>query len=191
MMQTTAVAMSGGVDSSAAALLLLGRMLDYFQRCDRPLDRLEALILTAICRFRMGCEDWRAYFAQALELGAQYGYVSVFAREGAALLPLLERVEHKNGNPACWERILSGAVTQAGYYGWYLSPFCGPASPLTQKERMVLRLIGQNKSNEEICALMDIKLPTVKTHIHNLLRKLNVSNRNQLQGAAERLKLSY
>lgn len=173
-----------------AALLLLGRMLDYFQRCDRPLDRLEALILTAICRFRMDREDWREYFAQALELGAHYGYVSVFAWEGAALLPLLERGEHKNLDPTYWERILSGAVTQAGHYERYLRPFCVPASPLTQKERMVLCLIRQNKNNEEICALMNIKLPTVKTHVHNLLRKLNVSNRNQLQGAAERLKLS-
>lgn len=172
-----------------AALLLLGRMLDYFQRCDRPLDRLEALILTAICRFRMSCEDWREYLAQALELGARYGYVSVFAREGTALLPLLECGGYKNLNPAYWERILSGTVTQAGYYGRYLRPFCAPISPLTQKERMVLRLISQNKNNEEICALMNIKLPTVKTHVHNLLRKLNVSNRNQIQRAAEWLKL--
>lgn len=172
-----------------AALLLLGRLLDCFQRCDRPLDRLEALILTAVCRSRMGCEDWRGYLAQALELGARYGYVSVFAREGAALLPLLERYGHGDTDPAYWERILSGTVTQAGHYGRYLMPSCAPAGPLTQKERMVLRLICQGKSNEDICTLMDIKLPTVKTHVHNLLRKLNVSSRNQVQGAAEWLKL--
>lgn len=171
-----------------AALLLLGRMTDYFQRCGRTLDRLEALILTAICRSRMGCEDWREYLAQALELGARYGYVSVFAREGAALLPLLERGGGQNADPAYRERILSGAVAQAGYYGRYLRPFCIPASPLTQKERMALCLIRQGRSNEEICALMNIKLPTVKTHVHDLLRKLNVSNRHQLQRAAERLK---
>lgn len=172
-----------------AALLLLSRLLDYFQRCNRPLDRLETLILIAICRFRMGCNDWREYLTQALELGARYGYVSVFAREGAALLPLLERGGHENLDPAYWDRILSGTVTQAGYYGRYLRPFCIPVGPLTQKECVVLRLISQNKSNEEICALMNIKLPTVKTHVHNLLRKLNVSNRNQVQEAAKWLKL--
>lgn len=173
-----------------AALLLLSRLLDYFQHCNRPLDRLETLILIAICRFRMGCNDWREYLAQALELGARYGYVSVFAREGAALLPLLERGGHENLDPAYWDRILSGTVTQAGHYGRYLRPLCIPVGPLTQKERMVLRLISQNKNNEEICALMNIKLPTVKTHVRNLLRKLNVSNRNQLQEAAKRLKLT-
>lgn len=172
-----------------AALLLLSRLLDYFRRCNRPLDRLETLILIAICRFRMDCNDWREYLTQALELGAQYSYVSVFAREGAALLPLLERGGHENLDPAYWERILSGTVTQAGYYDRYLGPFCAPVGPLTQKERMVLRLISQNKSNEEICTLMNIKLPTVKTHVHNLLRKLNVSNRSQVQEAAKRLKL--
>ena len=172
-----------------AALLLLSRLLDYFQRSGRTLDRLETLILTAVCRFRMDCEDWRDYLAQALELGARYGYVSVFTREGAALLPLLERGGHKNINTAYRERVLSGAVTQAGYYGRYLAPFCAPISPLTQKERTVLRLICQNKSNEEIGRFMNIKLPTVKTHVHNLLTKLNVSSRNQVRGAAERLKL--
>lgn len=172
-----------------AALLLLSRLLDYFQRCSRPLDRLETLIQIAICRFRMGCNDWRKYLTQALELGARYGYVSVFAREGAALLPLLERGEHKSFDPAYWDRILSGTVTQAGYYDRYLRPLRTPIGSLTQKERMILRLISQNKSNEEICALMNIKLPTVKTHVHNLLRKLNVSNRNQVQEAAIWLKL--
>ncbi|MDE6590493.1 MAG: hypothetical protein K2K53_09180, partial [Oscillospiraceae bacterium] len=144
-----------------AALLLLSRLLDYFQRCKRPLDRLEALILTAICRFRMDCSDWNAYLTQALELGARYGYVSVFAREGAALLPLLECAGRKNFDSAYWDRILSGTVTQAGYYNRYLSPLCASIGLLTKKERMVLCLISQNKSNGEICALMNIKLPTV------------------------------
>lgn len=171
------------------ALLLLGRLLDYFRRGSRPLDRLETLILTAVCRFCMGCGDWEAYLAQALELGERYGYVAVFAREGAALLPLLECGGHNVQNPAYRERILAGAVEQAGYYGRTPASFRAPASPLTQKERTVLRLISQNKSNEEICGLMNIKLPTVKTHVHNLLRKLNVSNRNQARRAAEQLNL--
>ena len=172
-----------------AALLMLGRLLDGFRRYNRPLDLLEAVILTAICRFRMGCEDWREHLTRALELGGRYGYTAVFTREGAALLPLLERFGRSGAAPACWDRILSGTVTQAGYYGRYLQPPAVLASPLTPKELMVLRLIGQNKSNEEICALMNIKLPTVKTHVRSLFKKLNAASRSEVRSAAKQLGL--
>lgn len=172
-----------------AALLLLGRILDDSRRCARPLDMLETLILVSICRYRMQSEDWREHFANALELGAKYGYVAVFAREGAALLPLLERCEQKTAPPAYWEKILSGTVVQAGYYGQYLQPLDTPPARLTQTETMILRLISQNKSNGEICSLLHIKLPTAKTHVHNLFIKLKVSSRAEARNAARRLGL--
>ena len=171
------------------ALLLLGRMLDYSQRYSRPLDMLETLILISICRYRMGSEDWRKHFAAALELGAKYGYVAVFVREGAALLPLLERYNHKSVKPDYWEKILSGAVVQAGYYSQYLQPLDSLLTRLTQTETLILRLISQDKSNEEICALLDIKMPTAKTHVRNLFKKLKVSSRIEAQKTAKRLGL--
>lgn len=172
-----------------AALLLLGRVLDYTQRYDRPLDMLETLILISICRYRMENEDWREHFTRALELGAKYGYVAVFTREGAALLPLLKYYDRKAVEPDYWAKILSGTVAQAGYYSQYLQPLDSLLAHLTQTETMILRLISQDKSNEDICALLDIKLPTAKTHIRNLFKKLRVSSRAQAQKAAKRLGL--
>ena len=172
-----------------AALLLLGRMLDYTRRYARPLDMLETLILISICRYRMENEDWREHFTRALELGAKYGYVAVFSREGAALLPLLEHYDHRAVSPDYWEKILSAAVLQAGFYSQYLQPLDNPLTCLTQTETMILRLISQDKSNEEIGSLLDIKLPTVKTHVRNLFKKLKVSSRAEAQKAAKRLGL--
>ena len=171
------------------ALLLLGRVLDYTRRYARPLDMLETLILISMCRYRMENEDWREHFAAALKVGRKYGYVAAFTREGAALLPLLERYDHKSVKPDYWEKILSGAVVQAGYYSQYLQPLDNLLTHLTQTETMILRLISQDKRNEEICALLDIKLPTVKTHVRNLFKKLKVSSRAEAQRAAKRLGL--
>jgi len=171
------------------ALLLLGRVLDYTRRYARPLDMLETLILISMCRYRMENEDWREHFAAALKVGRKYGYVAAFTREGAALLPLLERYDHKSVKPDYWEKILSGAVVQEGYYSQYLQPLDNLLTHLTQTETMILRLISQDKSNEEICALLDIKLPTVKTHVRNLFKKLKVSSRAEAQRAAKRLGL--
>ena len=47
-----------------AALLLLGRILDYTQRYARPLDMLETLILISICRYRMESEGGQQYAYQ-------------------------------------------------------------------------------------------------------------------------------
>ncbi|MDE7260843.1 MAG: LuxR C-terminal-related transcriptional regulator [Oscillospiraceae bacterium] len=172
-----------------SALLLLGRMLDYTQRYARPLDMLETLVLISICRYRMENGDWREHFARALKLGAKYGYVAVFTREGAALLPLLEQYHHEAVKPGYWERILSGTVVQAGYYGQYLQQPDDLLSRLTQAETMILRLICQDKSNKDICTLLHIKLPTVKTHVRNLFKKLKVRSRAEAQKAAKRLGL--
>ncbi len=53
---------------------------------------------------------------------------------------------------------------------------CGPQS-LTRREREVLTLVQQGLTNQEIAASLVIELGTVKNHVHNILRKLNVSSR--------------
>ena len=169
------------------ALLLLSRILDYARRHRRPLDMLEALILIAICRFRMRCADWQTHLSHAFALGLRYRYTAVFSREGAALLPLLQSFDHSSIAPAYWEQILEGTVIQAGYYGRYLQPLNSPH--LTRKELMVLRLVSQNKTNAEISSLMNIKLPTVKTHLYSLYKKLEITNRGAAGEAARQLGL--
>lgn len=50
---------------------------------------------------------------------------------------------------------------------------------LTKREREVLALIGDGKTNREIGEELFIGLKTVKTHVSNVLGKLQVSDRTQ------------
>jgi NarL family two-component system response regulator LiaR len=50
---------------------------------------------------------------------------------------------------------------------------------LTNREREVLQLIAQGKSNQEIATELFITLKTVKTHVSNILAKLEVDDRTQ------------
>jgi DNA-binding NarL/FixJ family response regulator len=50
---------------------------------------------------------------------------------------------------------------------------------LTPREREVLSLIGKGLSNQEIADRLFIERGTVKNHLHNILKKLNASNRKE------------
>lgn len=66
-----------------------------------------------------------------------------------------------------------------------------PHSPeeLTEREVDVLRLLAQGKSNKEIAYALSIGEKTVKTHVSNILSKLNVSSRTQAALHAVRIGL--
>src|SRR4030043_165729 len=51
---------------------------------------------------------------------------------------------------------------------------------LTQREREVIRLVALGRNNREIALELCISEKTVKTHISNLLGKLNLEHRTQL-----------
>jgi NarL family two-component system response regulator LiaR len=60
---------------------------------------------------------------------------------------------------------------------------------LTERELEVLRLLAQGQSNKEIAYKLSIGEKTVKTHVSNILAKLNVSSRTQAALYAARIGL--
>ena len=50
---------------------------------------------------------------------------------------------------------------------------------LTDRELEVLNLIGQDLTNQEIAERLVIEVGTVKNHVHNILKKLKVRNRDE------------
>ena len=51
---------------------------------------------------------------------------------------------------------------------------------ITERERDVIRLVAQGRSNHDIAQELVISEKTVKTHISNILSKLNLQDRTQL-----------
>lgn len=52
-----------------------------------------------------------------------------------------------------------------------------PATSLTARQRQVLSLIAQDKSNDEIAEELFIEVGTVKNHVHRILQKLGARDR--------------
>jgi NarL family two-component system response regulator LiaR len=53
------------------------------------------------------------------------------------------------------------------------------SEPLTERETEVLKLIARGKANKQIARELFVAISTVKTHVNNLYRKLDVSSRTQ------------
>jgi DNA-binding NarL/FixJ family response regulator len=54
-----------------------------------------------------------------------------------------------------------------------------PAAELTDREREILRMVAAGKANKRIAAELTISERTARTHVSNILRKLNLSSRTQ------------
>ena len=54
-----------------------------------------------------------------------------------------------------------------------------PIDELTSREKEVLTLVAKGSSNQKIAETLYVREVTVKTHLNNIFKKLNVSNRTQ------------
>lgn len=57
---------------------------------------------------------------------------------------------------------------------------------LTRREREVLRLVAEGGSNKHVAATLFITEQTVKYHLQNAFRKLDVANRTEASAWAHR-----
>ena len=55
-----------------------------------------------------------------------------------------------------------------------------PYDALTDRERQVLKLVAEGRSNKEVAAALDISVKTAMTHREHGMKKLNLHNRTDL-----------
>ena len=171
---------------SDAALMTLSPLEPYIQNCVRHIDGIHLNVLTALALHRNKDEAWRQRLADALDTAAGFRFIRTVSGYGAAILPLLEELKW-DGNTKWNRRLMADVRAQAAFYPYYLQPRLAPSEELTPAELQILHLICADKSNAEIGQIMDIKLPTVKTHVSHILDKLSVKRRSEAKTAAKKL----
>lgn len=124
-----------------------------------------------------------------LEAGAA-GYVPHTAT-GAQMAEILRGVTEGKSplaptvGTALVERMHELLALQQQRVGADLLENCPDLNTLTMREREILTLIRRGASNQDIAGELMIELGTVKNHVHNILKKLNVTRRDQAASYAD------
>ncbi|MCU7907104.1 MAG: helix-turn-helix transcriptional regulator [Candidatus Thiodiazotropha sp. (ex Epidulcina cf. delphinae)] len=121
------------------------------------------------------CKPKRFASMETIEGGFVFCQTSRLGRDFASCLFLEDRLEVLSEMKKVLELIiphLLHLIEDLQDVGFILSQ-------LTEREKEVLRWIGEGKSNWEIGRILDITERTAKYHISNILTKLNLVNRVQ------------
>ena len=114
-----------------------------------------------------------------IEAGAS-GYVS----QEASLADMLETIDAvSQGQTPCSPQVAASVLARieelAGQRESRSVRAVGLPVQLTPRESEVLQLVASGLRNKEIAQRLDIKLPTVKNHVHKILDKFQVKHRRE------------
>ncbi len=149
---------------------LLRHALDRSVRARDLPRQLELLAFLAWLELQTGQEvAARATLAQAEALAARTGYVRVLLD-----IPPLAALSAAGQQPA--------DQTSA-------APLAGERPLLTAQEQAVLSLLVEDRTYEQIAEALTVSINTVRTHVKNIYRKLDVRRRDQAIQQAQALRL--
>ena len=118
----------------------------------------------------------RALLSEALDAGARG-----FVLKEAPLVDLVRAVKQVAAGDTYVDPVLAGVLVSA--------QMTKKLPQLTQREREVLRLLADGRSNEEIGKELGISPETVRTHVRKAMAKLDADTRTQAVATALRQSL--
>lgn len=181
------------------AASLIERLLWMSQREGRQSDTIRLLTHKSLLLAKRGnILQSMHVIEEALSLAEPAGFIRTFLDEGEPLLRLLRRyVEARQSQHYLQTRKVSLSYVKQliGLFPIELTADVGgecnvgAAWSLTAKEMEVMQLLHRGMSNKEIAAALSVSLSTVKTHVNNIYRKLQVNSRILAIQRAAQLKL--
>ena len=173
------------------ALTLITRILAAAEEVNWTNETIKCLVLQALALQAMNIdEEALQALIKALHLAMPAGYIRTFLDEGAPMAYLLTGVRHQADidlqMAAYIDRLL---VKLDGTAKTLVAKAASPSTsdlntgspylvePLTEREIDVLRLLKSGLTSTEMAVELYLSVHTVRTHIKNIYRKLDVNRR--------------
>lgn len=175
------------------ALHLLDKLYVLLSKEDRLRDRIKVVIMQSVTLYGLGQKEAALdRLETALHLAEPEGYLRSFMDEGPVMAEMLSvYLKVQQGS-----RLRNANRVSLAYARQLLLAMTVPANEerlsrevLTEQEIRVLTSIADGLSNKEIADRLSITRETVKSHIKNVYRKLEVNNRVQALQRAKELEI--
>lgn len=156
------------------------------QSADYPASTLYAQVLLALAYHReQHSEAADQQLKQALRVAESESARLPFLSADSSILTLLQAIPDTHPSSAFVQALTAQCHSLRGHTQRF-DP-TAPATPLSNRERCVLELVAEGLSNQDISERLFISLHTVKTHLRNILQKLDVRSRTQAVSRARAL----
>ncbi|WP_045235121.1 LuxR C-terminal-related transcriptional regulator [Deinococcus pimensis] len=163
----------------------LAALLPDAERQGRGEHQLEAHLLLSVAHHELGdTVNAHRHLTSALHLGRRWGYLRHFIDEGPIMRELLRG--HAGGAAAPHHAFVHDLLNAFDGHTATGHPTASSTVPaettgaaLSVRERQVLQLLARGLSNDDIARHLGVSLPTVKSHVRNLMKKLQTRNRTQ------------
>ena len=172
-----------------SAVNLIQRLLYYAEVMDRTYIKMEASLLLAIVRYRMGQPDWEKILQKVLQEAEHYHFVRIISQEGAAVWPLLKAVSWEAADQDFLNQVTKETEDMALAYPSYLKARGREEAAFSENALKVLRLQAEGMSQAEIAAELGIKENTVKYHSKQNYKKLGVNSKTAAVTEARKRRL--
>lgn len=169
--------------------VLCEEMRQVFSMFSNLLGYLHTHILDAAARYNLyGMERAKEALRQALEIGRADDIVLPFAEYGLYILEILRALQREEQEDAYLSRLADAAERYCANLRRFKAEKVTDFS-LTKREREVLELVVEGKTNREIAAVLFIAEVTVSKNITSIYRKLGVKGRPSAVKKAVELKI--
>lgn len=153
------------------------QMHQVFSVFSNMIGYLHMYILSAIaCRHIHGMNEAKKALLSAVNIGKRDGIILLFAEYGLYILDIIRELQRENNQ----DEYLNTLADKASEYAARLEAIKENgknASSLTKREKEILCLVTEGRSNREIAAEFYIAEVTVRKNITSIYRKLNVTGR--------------
>lgn len=171
-----------------AAHNLLQSIIHVLETNNRHMELCEAYMLLALALSAEGQKkDAFECFEKSLVIASKRNFIRLLADEGEAMYLLSRSYKKETASKDLFlNKVINASKEMALRYPKYLKKHKDDMPLLTDKEKEILILLADGRSNIQIAEFLGNTPNTIKHHLKNIFIKLDVNNRADAVEAAKR-----
>lgn len=162
-----------------AAYTLLHALIQVLKTNNRDMEVCEAYMLLALTYNAEGRKkEAFDYFEKSLAIASERSFIRLLADEGEAMYVLSKSYRRETATKDQFlNKVVNASKEMALMHPQYLKKHKDGKTQLTRKEKEILILLVDGRSNTEIAEFLENTPNTIKHHLKNIFIKLDVNNR--------------